>query len=238
MSIETEQWRKVEAIEFEHAQRIAPYRDEKVIEEMTAEMTNKGHRIFQLYRAAAEDTAHVAHLMKFFDFPTASVVMDIGCGIGEFARLANEVRDDIAIVLQNVSAHQLSKCRDKACKIQSDMHDIPVSDGDLGGALVCYSLGHSHLELFAQELGRIIEPGGVVGIFDIFTTNYSPKMTANLGYVAYAPFRVVAEMALAGFELADRDDDFYLLPGIADELPVETLENIIPMALRFIKVAA
>lgn len=232
---ELQQWRAVEAVEFERARKIAPYRDDTVVEAITAEMTGKGHQLFQLYRAADDDAEHVAELVKFFDFPVFSDVLDIGCGIGAMATLVMQCRPDLFLTLQNVSVHQLAQCPDGFTLIQSDMHSIPVPDESFDGAMVCYSLGHSHLERFVREIARIVKPGGVVAFYDVFTTAYSPNMTTQLGYVAYAPFRLVDEMALVGFELSDRQEDFYLMPGIADEMPVETLEHVVPQALRFVK---
>ena len=61
------------------------YRDDSIVAAQTAALIARGERIFQVFRFSDDDLAHCRALLHLADLPHRARVLDIGCGIGEFA---------------------------------------------------------------------------------------------------------------------------------------------------------
>jgi len=46
------------------------------------------------------------------------------------------------------------------------MHDIPMDDARVDGAMFCYSLCHSDFRIALREAARITQPGGFLFVYD------------------------------------------------------------------------
>ncbi|NTE96727.1 class I SAM-dependent methyltransferase [Agrobacterium tumefaciens] len=237
VSPEIKAWRRVELNEFNRAQSVSPYHDDAQVLELTQEFIAKGKRIFHLFRLHKSDKEHVSALLQLFDLPEGARVLDIGCGVGEVAKIMRDLRPDLHFTLLNISRSQLDMCPLGMEKLQADMHTVPALEGSYDAVMLCYSLGHSILWQLAQEVSRLLKPGGRALFSDVFAGEYAPNLAPTLGYVGYLPQRLVQEMAANGLDLeAELLPESFTMPSwIARHLPGGALKGAFPTAMRFRK---
>lgn len=144
------------------------YADDTLVERLTLEgIEAAGSRLLQIDRFHPDDDEHIASLLCLFEIPMNATVLDVGCGVGETARLMHLARPDLKFVLSNVSQAQLDMCPDFP-KVLAPAESLPVERGDVDHLMVTYALGHFDLPLFAQQAMRILPTGGRLFIFDLF----------------------------------------------------------------------
>jgi len=144
------------------------YADDALVERLTLEgIAATGSRLLQIDRFHPDDAEHVASLLCLFEIPMNATVLDVGCGVGETARLMHAARPDLKFVLSNVSQAQLAMCPDFP-KVLAPAESLPVARGDVDHMMVTYALGHFDLPRFAQQAMRILPTGGRLYVFDLF----------------------------------------------------------------------
>ncbi|MEN6540834.1 MAG: methyltransferase domain-containing protein [Mizugakiibacter sp.] len=215
------------------------YSDDAVVAQLTDDLTADGVRLFSFFRMDADDTEHVRAQLEQMALPHSARVLDVGCGVGEFARIAATLRDDLDFTLLNVSPAQLARCPDGFEKITADFHNIPAQDGAFDAVLLDYAIGHGALLLLMQELARVVKHGGIVFMHDLFARNNedATEFSAVLGYAAYSVAEVMDAADAAGLVMLGAWEDRCSAP-LPDDVtrPVRhTLEAMQPMALRFVK---
>lgn len=237
MSVAIKQWREAELAEFNRAREVAPYNNDALVSSLTDQMVKQGHRLFQIYRLADTDKAHVRKLMELFKLPLGAKVLDMGCGVGAMADIMRKLRPDLEIVLLNISPSQLESCPAGFYKVQGDMQAVPLESASFDAVMVCYAVGHAELWKMAGEIGRLLKPGGLALFADIFSDGYAPNITEALGYVAYNPGRLMQELSLRGivFEQCITPKEFTLPLWILREAGGATFEGVMPMAMRYRK---
>lgn len=153
------------------------YDDDRTVGEVTRYLVDQGARVFQIFQRGTE-SEHVSYLLEKFD-PPSGVVLDVGCGIGEVARLMHEARQDLEFVLLNRSQAQLDLCPDFE-KLHADAHAIPMPDASVDAVMACYVMGHLDKDRALSEMRRVLKPGGVLFIADM-----SGGAIPDLDYVAH-----------------------------------------------------
>lgn len=179
------------------------YENDVVVGRLTREAVSAGHRIFQIFQRG-DESGHVRFLLERFN--PSGVVLDIGCGIGEVARLMKAERPDLDFILLNISQSQLDMCPDYR-KICANAEDIPLPDSSVDCVMACYVMGHLNKDKALQEMRRVLKPGGVLFIADV-TGGEMPE----LSYVAHA---------WEGWEPQDMNTDAFseLMPDFAQRFP-------------------
>ena len=149
-----------------------------------------GVRVFQGARLADTEAGHVSALLRIMAPPVGAVVADIGCGIGEVARLMRRERPDLFFALINKNRLQLSLGPLKSrgfWPVLCDMHDIAMFDALVDGCMFCYSLCHSDFPLALAEAARITKPGGFLFVYD-----YERMRGSNVMFEAKLAARAVS----------------------------------------------
>jgi ubiquinone/menaquinone biosynthesis C-methylase UbiE len=142
------------------------YQDQAALQVATDLCVAAGMRVLQLFRCG-DEAAHVTRLLELMNPPADACVVDVGCGVGEVARLMLEARPDLGFILLNLSAYQLELCPEAMTRVQADLHDMPIMDGCADVVMVNYTLGYADLDRFMAQAARVLKPGGVLFIYDL-----------------------------------------------------------------------
>mgnify|MGYP003651393971 CR=1 FL=1 len=153
------------------------YSNDSVVADMTRKIVDGGARVFQIFQRGSE-ADHIRFLLDEFN-PPSGTVLDIGCGVGEVARVMKEMRSDLDFILLNISQAQLDMCPPFR-KICADAADIPLPDESVDAVMACYVLGHLDHDTALREMRRVIRPGGV-----LFVADMSGGEIPDLDYTAY-----------------------------------------------------
>lgn len=216
------------------------YADDALVERLTMEgIEAAGSRLLQIDRFHPDDAEHIATLLCLFEIPLNATVLDVGCGVGETARLMHLARPDLKFVLSNVSQSQLDMCPDFP-KVLAPAESLPVERGDVDHLLVTYALGHFDLPLFAQQAMRILPTGGRLYVFDLFKhqseIHDECRLAEDLNYAERTIADVVETFRQHRMNMVFRIDCCEALPQIEALMPhTYTLDGSISAALVFEK---
>lgn len=149
------------------------YPDFDAIDAQTPTAVALGVRLMQSHKFAYTDRQHVRYLLDYAQFPLHGVVVDMGCGIGEFARLAAEIRPDLKWELVNMSRAQLDLCPygTQFNPILRDAHYTGFPDASIDAVTFQTSLVQMNKLRALQEAYRILKPGGVLLISEMIRTS-------------------------------------------------------------------
>lgn len=164
------------------------YSNDSVVATITDQLVSDGVRLLSFFRMHVDDYEHVRIQLDNMNLPENARVLDAGCGVGEFARIALEIRPDIQFSLLNISQAQLDMCPDNTTKICADFHHIPVADGIYDAVMLDYAIGHSDAEALLAELSRVLKHGGILFIHDLFSDGpkeLTDRFTKELDFIAY-----------------------------------------------------
>lgn len=95
-----------------------------------------------------------------------SSVLDLACGTGD---LCNDIaRAGLRPVGADFSAGMLSAARTEAPLLRGDALRLPVRDAGVDGVTCGFALRNFvDLEAFFVEIGRVVRPGGRIGLLDV-----------------------------------------------------------------------
>lgn len=136
-----------------------------------------------------------------------SKVLDVACGTGD---LCNDLlRAGLRPLGVDFSAGMLQAARTDAPLIRADALRMPVGDGAVDGATCGFALRNFvDLDAFFGELGRVVRPGGRIGLLDVA----EPKSRVlRFGHSVYFG-KVVPRL---GALLSDRSAYRYLPKSVA-----------------------
>lgn len=140
-----------------------------VLDELTPKAVEAGHRLFTSHMTGGSDAAHVRNLVYRMDVPQNGTVVDMGCGIGEFERLATYYRPDIRWFMVNLSSVQLSMCPKgpQFYHVYADAHDTHMPADTFDRVLFHTALVQMDYRLALEEAYRILKPGGKVFLWEM-----------------------------------------------------------------------
>ena len=206
----------------------------QLIDSMTPDMVKSGHKVFQIHRFAGDERSHVERLERWAEFPKDARVIDLGCGVGEVARILNDIRPDLSFTLVNISAVQLDYCSDQHRLLLCDFQKVPLPDCIFDAAMLCFSIGHGDAVNVLREARRLLVTGGVLFLYDMIRISGDNSKMLPLQY--YVGSRSEMERAAAGFRLdwymEPQDYGTYRRSVIGDS---DAFDGTIPAVWRFIK---
>ena len=178
----------------------AHYQDQAALEVATDTCLAGNVRVLQLFQCGSE-AEHVARLLHLMDPPLDACIVDVGCGVGEVARLMLETRPDLGFILLNLSGYQLELCPEQMMRLQCDMHDMQLVDACADVVMVNYTLGYADLDKFMAEAARVLKPGGMLFIYDLSSGSRGARdlMREKFSYSLHDEYRVAASAVTAGF---------------------------------------
>jgi ubiquinone/menaquinone biosynthesis C-methylase UbiE len=156
-----------------------PYADDAVVKRLTEQLVASGTRVFQIFQRG-DEREHAAFLLHEMKPPRNARILDVGCGVGEVARLMKAARTDLAFTLLNISPAQLAMCPAEFDQVCASGENIPLADESFDAAMALYSMGNMDKDAALAEMRRVVRPGGVVFVADIEGDDLSA-----LGYTAH-----------------------------------------------------
>lgn len=182
--------------------------DLSAVECVTPALWGAGFKILQTYRFADGEFNHVDRLLGWLDPVPGARIIDLGCGVGEVARLIRLIRPDVGFTLVNISPVQMDYCPQDVDLCCADMLDVPRESGAYDCATFMFSIGHVDAPAALVEARRLLKPGGVLFIVDmhrVFGDNAHMSRTVAYAVLMENEFRAAAQDA--GFV-----EDFCLKP--------------------------
>jgi ubiquinone/menaquinone biosynthesis C-methylase UbiE len=152
---------------------------EAIVDAATKVLLGREIRIFQGMRLAKTEAGHVLALLRFMHPDFGSHILDLGCGVGEVARIMAEARPDLRFTLVNCNALQLQHAPPGMPTICSDYHAIPLPDGAADGAMFLWSIGHADMPAALAEAARLVRLGGFLFVFDFERQGGNPALLAE-----------------------------------------------------------
>lgn len=113
--------------------------------------------------------------------PAGSRVLDVACGTGD---MCNDLsRADLLPIGIDFSAGMLAAARTPAPLVRADALRLPMDQGSIDGVTSGFALRNfADLDAFFVELGRVVRPGGRIGLLDVA----EPKSRVlRLGHAVY-----------------------------------------------------
>ena len=74
---------------------------------ITDDFVRKNIKVLQIHRFADGEFDHLKRLERWAELPFGARVADLGCGVGEVARIFKQLRPDLSFCLVNISEAQL-----------------------------------------------------------------------------------------------------------------------------------
>jgi len=220
---------------------VSPYDDKALIQDATLASLDAGVRVLQAYRLDRSEIGHVRKLLDYAAFPRDAVILDLGSGVGEFARLAQDSRQDLTLINLNLSEFQLGLSQDTHAGICARAEALPLVDSSVDGVVMAYTFGHCDPAKTIGEVRRVLKPGGVLLFYDVSLPGFSERNPLEqFGYRVYKFSELITMFSPPAFTI----DQWGIpaLPSIAhmkaimpDEVFDETFGAVWPFIARFIK---
>jgi len=157
--------------------------NDKLLEKLWGEHIHLGYysqpsKSKDFKQAKIDFVHHLVHWSGLDKLPKGSRIIDIGCGIGGSSRiLARDYGFDVLGV--TISSEQVKRAsqltpKDLACQFQvMDALNLKFQDGSFDGVWSVEAGAHIlDKQRYADEMLRIIRPGGVLGVADWNRRNY------------------------------------------------------------------
>lgn len=171
-----------------------------ILDGMHRKVRSAGWKLLQPYRFAETDTDHVAYLLSVANFPRDARVLDVGCGVGECAKLMKELRPDLDFVLLNFSQAQIDDCPPQFVSRRADAHDLPFADEEFDAVMFHAALGNMDGMVALAEAGRVLKPGGVLFLNELCRlSGDNAEMERVLQFRAYPAEALCAFVKALGF---------------------------------------
>lgn len=139
----------------------------EILDSQHPELIALGWKLLQPHRFADNDAEHIQCLLEHANFPQGAHVLDIGCGVGECARMMKEQRPDLTFTLLNFSAEQLKDCPDDMVKLLASAHSLPFDDEHFDAVMFNAALGNMDAMVALAEASRVLKPGGVLFLNEV-----------------------------------------------------------------------
>jgi len=176
--------------------------DSKVEVATDAALKKSGSRLLQIHRFSESDEEHVAKLLEIFSPVQGCRIADVGCGVGELAKMMKAKRPDLKFILINKSKSQLKRCPKEFKQLEGIAEELPLVENEVDAIMVTYALGHFDLKKFIKECARVLPIGGFIYIYDFLRRDikiHPCHISEDLNYNELFAGELISEFGRAGF---------------------------------------
>lgn len=210
---------------------------ENEVAEITEAFINRNHRVFQIYWLDKTLEGHIAKLLEFYDPPVGAKIVDLGCGIGEVARLMKQKRPDLDFVLLNKSASQLALCPDEFEKVEANFHNLPLDQASADAVMINYALGYSNPQYLINEIAWLLKENGELYIYDI--ASFRSKNIEVFNYRVFSFKEIIKVVFSEGFFLvrSHQNPPYYhehFLDVVDQKTFVRLFSDVYPFIAKFV----
>lgn len=217
----------------------------QIIDAQHEQLQALGWRLLQPYRFGVTDEDHIEALLDMAKFPHGARVLDVGCGVGECARLMRAQRPDLDFVLVNFSQAQLEDCPPEMEQHHADAHQLPFADESFDAVMFNAALGNMDCMIAMAEASRVLKPGGVLFLNEVRRiAGDNDNMERVLRFRAYPDDALIFFAAAMGLMQTPMDTASvyteYLREVWPDDTPAtysEAFAGTEPGLWRFVKAA-
>ncbi len=151
-----------------------------------------------------------------------SKVVDLACGTGDFCRQLDELGHFTLGI--DLSLGMLQSARTGVPLIQGDLLRLPLAEESVDAAVCGFALRNLvDLEIFFDELARVVRPGGRIGLLDVSQPDNRLLAAGHSLYFNKAvPF--------IGGLLSDKNAYAYLPRSVSYLPPTETILSLLSTA--------
>ncbi len=181
--------------------KLTPEETAQMYDRETLHFMKYGTRIFQGIRFGETDAAHVLALYDFIKPAKGAVIFDMGCGIGEVARLMLEIDPSLQFLCVTNSEVQYKSIPTNVAAELSDFHHLKRDDGHADILMFNESIGYAKLAQMMTECMRLLKPGGLLFIKDAVSTTGFPVVVPGWEYVFQTSETMQFVARHAGFQL-------------------------------------
>lgn len=173
------------------------------INQLTPGLYDAGQRVLQIYSFADTDAGHAGKLLDWMAPPQGARVIDLGCGVGEVARLMQETRPDLNFTLVNLSDVQLGYCP-PADICHANFLSVPRPSESYDCATFMFAIGHEDVGAGLREACRLLKEGGTLLVCDMERlAGDGADMARLVEYVVPTRDQFEAAARAAGFEVVE-----------------------------------
>ena len=173
--------------------------DEDSLTQATKMAQKMGLNVFNIFQVDPREDAHCEVLIQTLEIPSGSFVLDVGSGVGFFAKKLLDSDTTLKVACLNSNAYQLSQTPKGCDQMLADMHSIPVEEGQYDVLVCSYTIGFSDIEAFLKEAARVLKVGGVMWVYDM--EGASPIVKKLLHYKTLPKEEFVDLAETAGFDV-------------------------------------
>jgi len=177
-----------------------------LVEQATEIALRSGYRSLQVHSFAPTQREHNARLVQWAEFEPGSRVVDMGSGVGEFARAARLAMPSLDFYLVNLSQYQLDQSPEFESHCGSYLA-VPLPDGSCDAITFLFSIGHEDQAAAFNESFRLLRRGGILFVYDMVRVHGSNESMASVQYTVHPRSYMERLAQESGFKL-----DVYIEP--------------------------
>lgn len=163
-----------------------------------------GANLFNATRLAPTEAEHCRIYYDFVQPQPDSLIVDLGCGIGEVGAWFKSFDPTLRVVNVVNDAHLIDHmlALGREC-VNSSMDATPLPDGIADTVMFNESIGYVPLEAAFKEAARLLKPGGTLGIKDFSITDpHADKCHLNnWDYTISQPAEFISKAMAAGLSV-------------------------------------
>lgn len=139
--------------------------------------------------------------------PQTGAVLEIGCGSGDLlANLAHLGRWSLSACEPDPARAAAARVQSGVDILESAAESLPFADGSFDAAIMECVFSLCRAEFTVPELARVLRPGGIAVIADLYTENDSLRLRESPQIKNIYNLKEMESFFLSGFQLKSFED--------------------------------
>lgn len=139
----------------------------------TLEYLKNNINVFQFYLFSDNEYEHIKILYNMINPKNNSIILDMGCGVGEIGHIFKKINPSIEYIGITNSEMQYKISSSKIKTIYGDYHNIPLKDNSVDIVVFFEAFGHGDATSLLKEVKRVLKEGGLLFFKDFFSKDFT-----------------------------------------------------------------